>query len=154
MCGIVGYLGKGRSRQFVVSRLKKLEYRGYDSSGIAFNNKDKIDSIKAVGNISNLENLIVDENNVQCAIAHTRWATHGKPSVKNCHPHSSQTGSWSIVHNGIIENYQEIKDGLKTPTDSDTDTSTVAQLLEENNARTIGDFVETFKEVEAMLLLQ
>lgn len=148
MCGIVGYLGKGRSRQFVVSRLKKLEYRGYDSSGIAFNNGEKIDSVKAVGNIANLENLITDERAVQCAIAHTRWATHGKPSVKNCHPHASQTGVWSIVHNGIIENYEEIKNGLKTPTDSDTDTSTVAQLLEERSARTIGDFIEVFKEVE------
>lgn len=147
MCGIVGYLGKGKTRQYVVSRLKKLEYRGYDSSGIAFNKGDKIDNVKAVGNIANLENLITEENEIQCAIAHTRWATHGKPSVKNCHPHASQTGSWSIVHNGIIENYQEIKSGLKTPTDSDTDTSTVAQLLEERNAKTIGDFVSVFKEV-------
>lgn len=148
MCGIVGYIGKGKSRQYVVSRLKKLEYRGYDSSGIAFNNGDKIDSVKAVGNIANLENLIKEENDIQCAIAHTRWATHGKPSVRNCHPHSSWDGTWSIVHNGIIENYQEIKENLKTPTDSDTDTSTVSQLLEERNARSIGDFVEVFKEVE------
>lgn len=147
MCGIVGYLGKGRTLEYIVGKLKYLEYRGYDSSGIAYNHNGNVNTLKSVGNISNLENLITDDSIVECAIAHTRWATHGKPNLKNCHPQSSQSNTWTVVHNGIIENYQEIKSQLKNPTDSDTDTSTIAELLEERNAKNINDFVEVFKNI-------
>lgn len=144
MCGIVGYLGKKKQSKEVIDKLKKLEYRGYDSAGIAVLKNGKITSYKEVGCIKNLEEKVPDDLETTCAIAHTRWATHGKPTTKNAHPHSSKNGVWTIVHNGIIENYLEIKQTLKEKIASDTDTAVVAELLEEKNAETIEDFINVF----------
>lgn len=143
MCGIVGYLGKKTKAKDIIGKLKKLEYRGYDSAGIAVMENGKVDCFKEVGCIANLENAVPDTLETECAIAHTRWATHGKPTTKNAHPHSSNKGMWTLVHNGIIENYLELKQNLK-PIKSDTDTAVVAELLEEKQAQSMTDFINVF----------
>ena len=104
MCGIVGYVGNKNAKDIVIDGLKKLEYRGYDSAGIAIVRDGKLEVKKHVGGIANLENLIGDDPMTShIAIGHTRWATHGVPSDVNAHPHVSQDGKIAIVHNGIIE---------------------------------------------------
>ena len=113
MCGIIGYIGKNNPVDYLINGLKKLEYRGYDSAGIALKN-DNIQIIKSVGKISNLEEKVnntdlIDSN---IGIAHTRWATHGEPTEVNAHPH--QIGKITLVHNGIIENAKELKDKLRS----------------------------------------
>ncbi|QKF64537.1 L-glutamine:D-fructose-6-phosphate aminotransferase [Campylobacter corcagiensis] len=136
MCGIVGYIGSKEKKSIILSGLKELEYRGYDSSGIATMSGEKIDCFKAVGKLSNLEektkNFTSDGFGV--AIGHTRWATHGKPTEINAHPH---LGEYSFVtHNGIIENYQEIKDELEKDGVnflSQTDTEVIVHLFEKFN---------------------
>ncbi len=143
MCGIVGYLGKKTKAKEIIGKLKKLEYRGYDSAGIAVMENGKVDCFKEVGCIANLEKAVPDTLETECAIAHTRWATHGKPTTKNAHPHSSNKGMWTLVHNGIIENYLELKQNLK-PIKSDTDTAVVAELLEEKQAQSMTDFINVF----------
>lgn len=145
MCGIVGYIGKNKPASFVVDKLKKLEYRGYDSSGIANLKDSEFKIIKSVGKIANLEEKLGDNNIVNCAIAHTRWATHGKPTETNAHPHVSSNGEWAIVHNGIVENYLELKKSLKQGDliKSDTDTAVVAELLSENRVSDINNFIKT-----------
>lgn len=110
MCGIVGYAGKEKSVAILLNGLKSLEYRGYDSAGIAIVNKNKIELIKEQGKIVNLENKIKEDYQSNIGIGHTRWATHGVPSTTNAHPH--QHGKITLVHNGIIENYQELKEIL------------------------------------------
>lgn len=144
MCGIVGYVGKKKNAKDILEKLKKLEYRGYDSAGIAVMENGKVDCFKEIGRIANLEKIVPNNLETQCAIAHTRWATHGKPTTKNAHPHSSNKGLWTLVHNGIIENYVELKQQLK-PIKSDTDSAVVAELLEERQAETIEDFIATFE---------
>jgi glucosamine--fructose-6-phosphate aminotransferase (isomerizing) len=137
MCGIIGYVGKKEAMPVLLDGLRRLEYRGYDSAGIAVLNQKKhtIKSIKSVGKIDKLEEKIGGSKFFgNTGIAHTRWATHGKPSAKNSHPHSDCTGSLQIVHNGIIENYQElkeklIKEGHKFK--SETDSEVIAHLIEE-----------------------
>src|SRR5574344_2800730 len=112
MCGIVGYIGKKNSWNIVLDGLKELEYRGYDSAGIAVLNDSGIDVFKAVGKLVNLEEKVNSCSNgtYNLGIGHTRWATHGKPTEVNAHPH---LGEYSyVVHNGIIENYKELKDEL------------------------------------------
>lgn len=112
MCGIVGYTGKKCAKDVVISALKNLEYRGYDSSGIAIFENDKFNTYKSVGRIKNLESLLEkkDFSNSNIAIGHTRWATHGIPNTENAHPH--RHGKISLVHNGIIENYLQLKNML------------------------------------------
>ena len=112
MCGIIGYTGsKYNAKDVIITGLKNLEYRGYDSAGIAVAQSDKINLYKSKGKISNLEDKIKDLNIVSnTGIGHTRWATHGEPSETNAHPHKS--GSVTLVHNGIIENYNELKFNL------------------------------------------
>ena len=111
MCGIVGYVGKNNQAiSKLIQGLKKLEYRGYDSAGIAYFNKNKIDIKKCVGRISNLENIVDDSVATSIGIGHTRWATHGKVNTINSHPH--HVGNITVVHNGILENYQQLKDKL------------------------------------------
>lgn len=146
MCGIVGYVGKKKKIKDIIGKLKKLEYRGYDSSGIASAEDGKITCYKEVGCIDNLSKAVPDDVDTMCAIAHTRWATHGKPLTKNAHPHASNGGLWTLVHNGIIENYLELKENLQQ-IDSDTDSAVVAELLEERGVSTIEEFVDTFSVV-------
>ena len=112
MCGIVGYVGQSNPIDFLLSGLKKLEYRGYDSSGIALQNNETIQIIKCTGKINELEQKIkeIDTIRSRLGIAHTRWATHGEANERNAHPH--KVGKVTIVHNGIIENASEIKNKL------------------------------------------
>lgn len=151
MCGIVGYIGKNNSIDIVIDGLCNLEYRGYDSSGIAFLDNGKIDVVKSVGRINNLkEKLKKNYSNSfsNIAIGHTRWATHGVPSDENSHPHLSMNEKFAIVHNGIIENYLTLKNDLKNLNftfKSDTDTEVVANLLENLDT---GDFLTTVFNVK------
>ena len=149
MCGIVGYIGYDNATPFLLHGLKKLEYRGYDSAGIAVLKDSKIDVIKSVGRISFLESIINDTSvNSNIGIGHTRWATHGVPSVKNAHPHFSKNKKFAVVHNGIIENYIELKEKLinhGVEFQSETDTEVIAQLAEFYYD---GDFFSTVKKVE------
>lgn len=129
MCGIVGYIGKRKQLTKIVSCLENLEYRGYDSSGIAYLKDDQINIIKRKGRIANLKDSLEDTTTT-LAITHTRWATHGEPSDNNAHPH--QVGKVTIVHNGIIENYQELKEKLQElgiNFKTGTDTEVAAALL-------------------------
>ena len=135
MCGIVGYVGKNDARTIIMDGLKRLEYRGYDSAGIALVRNGSIDIRKKVGEIANLEELLKQEMargicfDSHTGIGHTRWATHGAPSDVNAHPH--RAGRVTLVHNGIIENYEELKDhfGLADELISDTDSEVVAAVL-------------------------
>ena len=147
MCGIVGYLGKKRNVDFVIKKLKMLEYRSYDSSGVAVKNDDGISIFREVGGIKNLEEKLPKNKEMTLAIAHTRWATHGKPSEINSHPHSSKNGEWIVVHNGIIENYLELKNELKETIESETDTAVLTEFLEEKNVKTMDEFIEFFDGV-------
>lgn len=140
MCGIVGFVGRERETGDILNILKKLEYRGYDSFGLTYIKNKKIITYKQVGSI-NYDNKFLEKTTI--AIAHTRWATHGKPSILNAHPQVSKNKTWSVVHNGIIENYKEIKEKLKFTPKSDTDTSIIPQLLEENNVENIEDFIKS-----------
>lgn len=139
MCGIVGYTGKQRAGDVLLSGLKRLEYRGYDSAGVSFlqeeKGKSKIKTIRAVGKVAVLEEAVgneADESSV--GIAHTRWATHGVPSEKNSHPHQDCTKKFSIVHNGIIENFLVLKEELQKQGHvfkSATDTEVIVHLVEQ-----------------------
>lgn len=134
MCGIVGYIGGGNAKDIIIDGLKKLEYRGYDSSGIALYKDGKIEVTKRQGRISNLEEVMGNKvYDSSVGIGHTRWATHGAPSDLNAHPHSNMDNSIAIVHNGIIENYVELKDWLikdyAIQFKSETDTEVIAHLI-------------------------
>ena len=138
MCGIVGYIGNNAVAEELLSGLKSLEYRGYDSSGIALNDNRKIIVFKASGKLSNL-NAVLHEKNVEdyssfMGIGHIRWATHGAPSIENAHPHLSNDGNLVLVHNGIIENYKELRQKLQNQGvvfHSQTDTEAAVHLFAE-----------------------
>lgn len=132
MCGIVGYIGNKENVQDVLIRgLKALEYRGYDSAGIALFNQNEVTVFRNVGNISALESVTDMKMPAAFGIGHTRWATHGVPSVPNSHPHQSMDGRFTLVHNGIIENYVELKETYLSDVTftSETDTEVVVQLI-------------------------
>lgn len=134
MCGIVGYVGNDNARDIIIDGLKKLEYRGYDSAGIALVNDGKILVRKKKGKIANLEKFIENEKLYgTTGIGHTRWATHGEPSDLNAHPHLSNTGKIAVVHNGIVENYVELREKLSkehgVEFKTETDTEVIAQLI-------------------------
>lgn len=136
MCGIVGYIGSGNVYDILIKGLHRLEYRGYDSAGIALVKDDgKLNVYKAKGKVKNLEAYCEDKvtDNAVAGIAHTRWATHGEPSDHNAHPHYSEDGNLALVHNGTIENYQILKDALieqGCTFQSETDTEVLVQLIE------------------------
>ena len=153
MCGIVGYIGKNECADILVETLKRLEYRGYDSAGIAVFEDDRIHTVKAKGKIS--EGLVPLLENAPrlhavSGIGHTRWATHGEPSDINSHPIGN--GRVTIVHNGIIENYRQIKEFLQTKGyafESETDTETVAKLLDYYyNGNPIETILKVMSEIE------
>lgn len=127
MCGIVGYKGNQNSIPVLLNGLKSLEYRGYDSAGLAYINGGKIIIKKAIGRVKNLENLITNEDFGNIGIAHTRWATHGGVTDKNAHPHKQ--GKITLVHNGIIENYKELSEKIDTKLLSETDTEILCAYI-------------------------
>ena len=134
MCGIVGFIGEEKAKEKIIDGLKRLEYRGYDSAGIALPIDGRIQIRKHIGEIKNLEKIIGDDDfDGPVGIGHTRWATHGAPSDVNAHPHANQDSSIAIVHNGIIENYQEIREWLEVEYGvhfkSETDSEVIAHLI-------------------------
>lgn len=148
MCGIVGYIGRHQATPFLMEGLSKLEYRGYDSAGIAVYNDGKIDVEKCVGRLDALRQKIVGHEPVgTIGIGHTRWATHGKPSDINAHPHMDESGQFAVVHNGIIENYMPLKQALLKKGHhflSETDTEIVPHLMAD---LWDGDFESTVRKV-------
>ena len=135
MCGIVGYIGSREAYPILIKGLKRLEYRGYDSAGVAMLQDGNITLIKEKGKVSDLEGLASSSNiSGSLGIGHTRWATHGPPNQVNAHPHASQSGDIVLIHNGIIENYATIKSVLTSKGyifRSDTDTEVLVMLIEE-----------------------
>ena len=133
MCGIVGYIGKQKATPILLNGLSALEYRGYDSAGIAVLEKDNICVLKDKGRVKNLYD-IEGINNLESTIgiAHTRWATHGKPSKENSHPHTDNSNTFAVVHNGIIENFTVLKEFLISKGYhffSETDTEVIPNLI-------------------------
>ncbi len=161
MCGIVGYIGKQVAIPILVNGLKKLEYRGYDSAGVAVLDPEKIEVSKSVGKLVALEEELGEVYSQSCiGIGHTRWATHGRPSYVNAHPHSDCGQDFVVVHNGIIENYLELKDGLIEKGHnfvSETDTEVLAHLLEDyyvgDLAGAVRKVLETIRGSYAMVVL-
>lgn len=152
MCGIVGYLGDKTAVPVLVDGLKKLEYRGYDSAGVAVLEKGSLTVKKSVGKLAVLESILLNElPNTTVGIGHTRWATHGRPSDSNSHPHTDCTGKIAVVHNGIIENYLELKEwltGQEHTFCSETDTEVLPHMVEEFYT---GDLEEAVHRVMSMV---
>ncbi|RPI77984.1 MAG: glutamine--fructose-6-phosphate transaminase (isomerizing) [Desulfobacteraceae bacterium] len=135
MCGIVGYIGKRNGAPYLIEGLKRLEYRGYDSAGIAYLQRSKIKVIKKQGKIANLEKILPKTLSTHVGIAHTRWATHGEVNDANAHPHLSMNAKVAVIHNGIIDNYAIIKKSLEKEGyvfQSQTDTEVLANLIEKH----------------------
>jgi glucosamine--fructose-6-phosphate aminotransferase (isomerizing) len=146
MCGIVGYVGPREAGPILIEGLSRLEYRGYDSAGIALvDDAGELFVEKRAGKLDNLRTAIADRTpKAAIGLAHTRWATHGRPNDLNAHPHVDCTGTITVIHNGIIENFQELRDGLAArghTLASDTDTEAIAHLVEEAYAGDLGDAV-------------
>src|SRR5438270_6177150 len=155
MCGIIGYVGNRDVVPVLIGGLKKLEYRGYERAGIAVVNGNSADVVRAEGKLSNLEAKLGDrELKGTVGMGHTRWATHGKPSENNAHPHRDCTGQVVVIHNGIIENFLPLKQRLQKgghEFKTETDTEVVAHLIEENlksGARFVDAVKKTLKELE------
>lgn len=132
MCGIVGYIGQLDAKEILLKGLEKLEYRGYDSAGIAVENAAGVQVFKEKGRIADLRDVVDMTVDATTGIGHTRWATHGVPNYVNAHPHQSASKRFTLVHNGVIENYHLLQDEyLQGVTmTSDTDSEVIAQLIE------------------------
>lgn len=132
MCGIVGYIGTANAKELLLRGLEKLEYRGYDSAGIAVRNEEEIKVFKEKGRIAELRKVADNDFDGNIGIGHTRWATHGVPNYENAHPHQSTSGRFTLVHNGVIENYEQLRNEfLQSVTfKSDTDTEVIVELIE------------------------
>src|SRR5436305_4736496 len=155
MCGIIGYVGNRDVVPVLIGGLKKLEYRGYDSAGIAVVNGKGVDVVRAEGKLSNLEAKLGDHDlKGTFGMGHTRWATHGKPNENNAHPHRDCTGDVVVIHNGIIENFLPLKQSLQKAGHefkTETDTEVVAHLIEENmkdGTKFVDAVRKTLKELE------
>jgi glutamine---fructose-6-phosphate transaminase (isomerizing) len=150
MCGIVGYIGSQSAQSILVSGLEKLEYRGYDSAGVATIVEGNIDCVRAKGKLQNLrEKLELSANQSQIGIGHTRWATHGKPEEYNAHPHTDTSRRIAVVQNGIIENYRELREELKAKGHefrSETDTETIPHLIAECYAQGATSLMEAVQQ--------
>ncbi|MGE6492770.1 glutamine--fructose-6-phosphate transaminase (isomerizing) [Exiguobacterium sp. NPDC077395] len=144
MCGIVGMIGQVGTKEILLKGLEKLEYRGYDSAGIALVGEDVL-TFKEVGRIQALRDIVPADAEGTIGIGHTRWATHGVPSVPNAHPHQSTTGRFTLVHNGVIENDEIIKKTLDVPFLSETDTEVIVQLMEKHFVE-LGDVEVAFRK--------
>src|SRR5512141_1516068 len=155
MCGIIGYVGTRDVVPVLIGGLKKLEYRGYDSAGIAVVDGNGVQVVRAEGKLSNLEGKLSDKHiKGTFGMGHTRWATHGKPNENNAHPHRDCTGNVVVIHNGIIENFLPLKQRLQKAGHefkTETDTEVVAHLIEENlksGAKFVDAVKKTLKELE------
>jgi glucosamine--fructose-6-phosphate aminotransferase (isomerizing) len=155
MCGIVGYIGPRDATPIILNGLKRLEYRGYDSAGLAVLQNGKIEIRRDAGKLSRLTELVNGSPiSGSPGVGHTRWATHGAPSARNAHPHLGATGRVVVVHNGIVENFLELRDELTSEGvefNSDTDTEVIVHLVEHHLATGL-DLVEaarrTFKQIQ------
>ncbi|MDQ1641378.1 MAG: hypothetical protein QOJ90_729 [Actinomycetota bacterium] len=152
MCGIVGYVGPRSALDVIIEGLRRLEYRGYDSAGVALIAGGKLESERRAGKLANLEAALAEHpmSEANTGIGHTRWATHGAPTDRNAHPHLDCTGSLAVIHNGIIENFARLRAGLEErghELTSDTDTEAVAHLLEEEFPAADGDLAEALRRV-------
>lgn len=152
MCGIVGYIGPNDAKETLLNGLERLEYRGYDSAGIALLNQEGVQITKVKGRISVLSEKADEGICGSLGIGHTRWATHGAPGIINAHPHQSNTGRFTIVHNGVIENYEALRRTYLPDVQlvSDTDTEIIVQLMEKLYEQT-QDTKEAFREVMKLL---
>ena len=152
MCGIVGYIGNKDSKEILLKGLEKLEYRGYDSAGIAIRNESGIHVYKAKGRIADLREIVDENVSANIGIGHTRWATHGVPSKVNSHPHQSASGRFTLVHNGVIENYEQLKRDYLSDVAfaSETDTEVIVQLIERFANEGL-ETLEAFRKTLALL---
>src|SRR5436189_5932326 len=146
MCGIVGYVGRTEAAPILLDGLRRLEYRGYDSAGIAVVQRGRLETRKCAGRIAALSKLVKKEPvSGSLGVSHTRWATHGKVNDQNAHPHFDASGKLALVHNGVIENYQARKDELvrdgdtnfRSETDKEVLAHLVGQLLDDSSAREV-----------------
>ncbi|HKL76648.1 MAG TPA: glutamine--fructose-6-phosphate aminotransferase, partial [Halanaerobiales bacterium] len=158
MCGIVGYIGDKKAAPILMEGLEHLEYRGYDSAGIALQANKKINVTKEVGKLDELKELMDFSNEEgKKGIGHTRWATHGRPSKINSHPHYDCNNEFAIVHNGIIENFQELKNELVEKGhdfQSETDTEVISHLIEEKYTTNLREAVrEAVRDLEGSYAL-
>lgn len=159
MCGIVGYIGDDKATPILLNGLEKLEYRGYDSAGVAVYQNHSVEVVKSKGRLKNLCDILNSDNHMTgtLGIGHTRWATHGEPSDMNSHPHCSENGFFAVVHNGIIENYLYLRDYLMNKGKrfaSETDTEVVAQLLEYYyNGNILDTIIKVLSKIEGAYAL-
>jgi glucosamine--fructose-6-phosphate aminotransferase (isomerizing) len=157
MCGIIGYTGMQEAAPILLDGLERLEYRGYDSAGIAVFESSDVEVIKAKGRLAVLKQKVVKEGHPKgvAGIGHTRWATHGAPSDTNAHPHKGSKGIFTIVHNGIIENYAPLRSELETQGirfDSETDTEVIVQLLDRDyNGNPLETIVNVLKKLHGSM---
>lgn len=152
MCGIVGYIGQNDTKEILLNGLEKLEYRGYDSAGIAMLNEDGMNLTKVKGRIATLRESVDNTVHATMGIGHTRWATHGVPSEENAHPHKSASGRFTLVHNGVIENYQELRREYLSDVNfvSETDTEIIIHLIERLHDK-YQDTAEAFRQAMSLL---